>query len=350
MNYAFILAGGKGERLWPFSREKKPKQLLKLFSDKTMIEETIGRLEGFISLDKTFIVCNRSLRDIILDYIPFLTKKNFIVEPMARNSAPAIYLASHYLERIDPQGIMYILPADHYISPQDELINTLKKAGKIADETYGLVTLGILPTYPEIGYGYIINRPDSYKVDEFTEKPELETAEKYFHSKKAYWNSGMFIWKNHTFLKELKQHQKNDYLLLDQMKKYTLEEIQNGETEEIFKKITANSIDYSIMEKSKNVYCIPATFHWNDVGSWNSFEKIIKPDKMNNTCKGKVYSLKSNRNIVFSDQQLIALFGVDDLTVVSTEDVVFICPKKKNSMIKEFILSMRNEDDMKNYL
>jgi len=349
-NYAFILAGGRGERLWPLSRLAKPKQLIKIFSNKTLIEETIERLKNFIPEENIFIVCNSYFAELIHKNLPSTKYMNFIIEPEPRNSAPAIFLAAAFLEKIAPDGNMIILPSDHYISPTDKFQNTLKEAVSLANKNNSLVTIGIKPSYPETGYGYIIVK-DNFEIERFTEKPDINTANEYIKQGNAYWNSGIFIWNVRTIKNALKKIHPDEFQVYEEIKKLDIEKITTGDTGELFSKFVATSIDYSIMEKAENVNCIPAQFIWNDVGSWASLEKVVTPDKDNNVLIGdKIISIESNNNIIYDRDNLICTIGVNDLIIVSIDDITLVADKKQAQKVKDILKKIKENKDLEHYL
>ncbi len=345
MEYAVILAGGKGERLWPLSREKRPKQLINVYSGKTLIEETIDRLQPRIPLERILIVCNRSLAQLMVEATSFLTMDNFIVEPQGRNSAPAIYLAAAYLSMLDPNATMLIFPADHYIAPVDQFLATIDEAIQLALHDSALVTIGIVPTYPETGFGYIIRRENG-EVERFMEKPDFETASHYIEAGNAFWNSGMFIWKVDTLISAVRQWQPMEHEIFQKLIALTPLELKSGQTETVFSQFTATSIDYAIMEKAANVRCVSARFDWNDVGCWLSLEKILKSDQTGNVIHGQGVCLESEGNVVYAgDNRLIATVGLRDSVVVAVDNIVLVCPKDRSQEVKKILCELHRHPE-----
>jgi len=349
-NYAFILAGGKGERLWPLSRIGRPKQLVNLFSDSTLLEQAIKRLEGFIPQDNIFIICDFSLSKAIEKKIPFFNPNNFIIEPRGRNSAPAIFLAAAYLKKTDPDSTMMILTSDHFIRPHEIFQNNLKEAARIASQNQALVTMGIVPSYPETGFGYIITQENSLKVKKFTEKPDIKTAQKFLISKKAYWNSGMFIWNTTTFLKNVYEIQPQEFKIIEQIAQLDEKTIRTNISDKMFSQFTATSIDYSIMEHADNVYCVAAEFEWNDVGSWDAIEQLITEDNEGNTIIGESALINSKNNVIYSKDHLITTIGIENTIIVSDDNKTLVCKKNQSQLVKEILKNLKANDRLKKYL
>ena len=345
-----IMAGGKGERFWPKSRMNMPKQFLSLTDDgKSMIQHTVERLKGLVDIQNMYIVTNEIYKDLVLEHIPDIPKENIIIEPVAKNTAPCIGLAAIHIAKKNPDSKMIILPSDHLIKFNEIFIDTLKIALDVVEKGDNLATIGITPNYPETGYGYInFTKGESFKdsaniyeVLGFVEKPNLEKAKEYLTSGEYLWNSGIFVWKASTILKNFKEYLPEIYEGLQKIG----ESINTGKYEEVLKKefpnLPSESIDYGIMEKAKNIYVIPGNFGWDDVGSWLSLERINKTNQDGNVITGNVISIKTKNTIIQGSDKLIATIGLEDIVIVDTDDVTLICHKDNTQEVKEIINNLK---------
>ncbi|MEW6097130.1 MAG: mannose-1-phosphate guanylyltransferase [bacterium] len=340
MIYGVILAGGFGERFWPKSKPDTPKQLLSITGKKTLLEETIDRIATLIPQERILIVTNKNMGDKILSAVPTLTKDNILAEPMRRNTAPAIALASLYLKNKDKDPVMAVLPADHFIPDNDKFLKTLSIACEIAQKKENLVTFGIKPTRPETGYGYIeVGKKVAtkegisiYEVSAFREKPELNTA-KEFLSKGGYlWNSGMFIWHVEVILDAFSKLMPELYSEL--MK---IDSINEMKLEEFYQHVENISIDFGIMEKAKNILMIEGNFTWDDVGSWKALERMYPKDENKNVILGKHIGIDTQNCIIMAEEKLVATIGISDLIVVNTNEATFVCPKERAEEVKKIV-------------
>lgn len=347
---AVIMAGGKGERFWPKSRTNMPKQFLSLTADgKTMIQHTVERIQPLVELEDIFVVTNKNYKDLVIDQLQGIPEENILLEPMAKNTAPCIGLAAVHIQNKYKDAIMVVLPSDHLIKYNELFIDTLKDAIKVAEEEENIATIGIMPSYPEIGYGYIHFatkkqgfRGNVYEVINFVEKPDLETAKEYLVSGKYLWNSGMFVWKVSTILNSFKTFLPNTYdgLLKIGEAIGTLEE--RNVLENQFSYFESESIDYGIMEKATNIYTIPGSFGWDDVGSWKALERINKCDEKGNMIEGTVILVDTNNSIIQAQDKLIATVGVNNIIIIETPDAMLICNKDDCQSIKKVIEQLKN--------
>jgi mannose-1-phosphate guanylyltransferase len=346
---AVIMAGGKGERFWPKSRTHLPKQFLNISGHKSMLQQAIIRLEKLIPITQIFIVTNKLYAELIHAQIPSLPLENIIIEPIGRNTAPCVGLASIIIEEKFPDSTMIVLPSDHIIKNDDGFINILKTAVEVASKGNNLVTLGISPDYPETGYGYIesteevnlFNDLEVFKVSKFVEKPDLATAQKYLEAGNFYWNSGIFVWRTSVIRGYIRELMPQMHDILETMKA-GFKELNSSEvisTE--FPKMPDQSIDYGIMEKVKQIYVIPCIFGWDDVGSWTALERISDLDENGNVINGNILNLDTKRCIIESNGKLIATLGIEDLIIVDTEDVTLICSKDKAQEVRSLIKELR---------
>ena len=328
---ALIMAGGIGSRFWPQSTEEMPKQFLKLLGDKTMIRMTFDRINGLIPAENIFIITNDRYVEKIKNEIPELPDINIITEPCSKNTAPCILLSSLYIKNLRGEVNIACISSDSYIKKEDVFLEKIKQASDfVTDNKEAIVTIGITPTRPETAYGYIKynkNEPAPNKVEKFVEKPNLEIAEEYLNSGDYLWNAGMFIFNNLNMIKEIEENSNNEYEMLKDLplitdpyyKKFLLAN---------YEKCNKISIDYAVMEKSKNVYTIPCDLGWDDVGSWKSLERYIEKDNNNNIIKGDVRVIDSNNNVIYGNGKKIILLNVNDLFCIDSNDVIIIGDRK----------------------
>lgn len=344
---AVIMAGGRGERFWPKSRNSRPKQFLSLTADgETMIQKTVKRLLPVADMEDIFIVTNASYKELVREQLPEIPEENILLEPAARNTAPCIAFAAAVIGRKYDDAIMMILPSDHLISCEELYISTLKKAAKAAETGKTLVTIGITPTYPETGYGYINfgdEKGDVFAVERFVEKPDLPTAEKYLESGKYLWNSGMFIWKLSSIMANMQEFMPDIYEGAVKIGKAfgtpEYEEVLNRE----FTAFRSESVDFGIMEKASDICTIPGSFGWDDVGSWLAVERINDTDSSGNYTEGDVMTVDSERTTVCGGKRLIAAIGTRDMIIVDTDDVLLVCSKNNTQDVKKAIAKLREE-------
>ncbi|EMY9857793.1 mannose-1-phosphate guanylyltransferase [Clostridioides difficile] len=349
--YNVIMAGGGGTRFWPLSRQEVPKQLINLSGEDALINETINRIDSLAKKDDLFIVTNEkqleALKDIVKDKC---LDSNILPEPCARNTAAAIGFAAFNIMKKYGDGVMCVYPADHYIKDEKEFKSILEKAIYIAENNDKLVTIGITPTFPSTGYGYInFNRENTiedvaYEVVEFVEKPNYEIAKEYVNSKKYVWNSGMFVWKVSKILEDFKRYLPKVYEKLEDISKYLGTKEEMEKIKEIYPTIQSISIDYGIMERSNDVIVVPGDFGWNDVGSWDSLGAIYPTDDEGNIKRGENITIDTKNSIIYSDDKLISTIGISDLIVVSTNDAVMVCIKDKAQDVKKIVEQLKEED------
>jgi mannose-1-phosphate guanylyltransferase len=353
-HYVAIMAGGIGSRFWPMSRANFPKQFLDiLHTGKTLIQETCVRYKKLVPIENIFIVTSQEYVDIVKKQLPQLPAENIVAEPSKKNTAPCIaYIAFKLLQK-DPNALMIAAPADNLILDADEFVNTAKKALDFTDHINALVTIGIKPVYPNTGYGYIQHdmaeaAPGIFKVKTFTEKPNLELAKTFLASGDFLWNAGIFTWKVKNLLAAFEKYLPEMYELFaaERDKFNTAEEL--AAIEQIYPQCTNISIDFGIMEKADNVYVIPASFSWSDLGTWNSAWENMEKDYFNNAVAGNhVMAVDANNCMIHvPDNKLVLLQGLNDYIVVDTKDVLLICKKEKEQEIKEYVAEIkRNKGD-----
>lgn len=343
--YAVIMAGGIGTRFWPYSRQSNPKQFLNVFGEDTMIQATIGRLQGLIPVERCYVVTHTRYVEKTFEQLPGLPLQNILAEPISRNTAPCIAYAAIELLKHDPDATMVVLPADHQIRNPRRFQEVLKVAVEKAQEPDALVTIGVEPTHPETGYGYIQYDMQSLeedldgllacKVKAFAEKPDLATAERFLDSGDFLWNSGMFIWRADTILHQFQQFLPEVLEAFEPVSKATepnLEQIEHA-----FRRSPKISIDYGIMERAQNVYVVPGAFGWNDVGDWRAVYDLSEKDSQGNTFRGQVLAEDASRNLVFAGDKMVVLIGIHDAMVVNTDDAILICAKDATQKVKNAV-------------
>ena len=338
---ALIMAGGRGERFWPKSRKNLPKQFLSLTDDgKTMIQLTVERILPLVKLEDIFIATNKTYRELVLEQIPGLPEENILCEPIGRNTAPCIGLGAIHIAQKYDDAIMFVLPSDHLIKFTNMFLKTLETGADVAENNTNLVTIGITPDYPETGYGYIKFDPrrtegQAYAVERFVEKPSLEVAKEYLSTEEYLWKSGMFIWKVSSILKNMQKFMPDTYESLIKIKEAIGTPQQDSILEKEFYNMQSQSIDYGIMEKADNIYILPGTFGWDDVGSWLAVERIKKTNEFGNAVAGNIITVNTHNCIIQGDKKLIAIVGMEDTIVVDTKDATLICAKDSAGDIKK---------------
>lgn len=350
--YNVVMAGGGGTRFWPLSRQAHPKQLLNLSGDDALINETIKRINHLSNKENLFIVTNEKQVELLKDTVGDMCyHTNVLPEPSARNTAAAIGYAAFSIMKKHGDGIMCVYPADHYIKNEIEFTNILNGAIEIAKESDKLVTIGITPTFPSTGYGYINYdrkipyKNNAYEVIEFVEKPNYEKAKFYVESGKYVWNSGMFVWKVSKILEDFKRYLPKVYDKLENLSKYIGTDKEDEMIQQIYPTIPSISIDYAIMERSNDVVVVPGDFGWNDVGSWDVLGAIYPTDKEGNIRRGESIAIETKDCIVYSEDKLISTVGVKDLIVVSTRDAVMVCRKDKAQDVKKIVDKLKEKDN-----
>ncbi len=344
---ALIMAGGHGERFWPRSRRDLPKQFLSLTDDgKTLIQLTVERISPLVNTEDIYISTNRDYEELVKEQLPDIPEENILFEPVGRNTAPCIGMGAAFISKRLSDALMMVLPSDHLIKYEKMYLDTLKDACEIAEKGPNLLTIGITPDFPETGYGYIKFNPDEtmlrgYKVLQFTEKPKLEAAKEYIASNQYLWNSGMFVWKTSTILERFERLMPDVYEQLLIIRDSIGTSQQEDIIEKVFPEFPSISIDYGIMEKSDNIYTLPGSFGWDDVGSWLAMERIRKTNEYGNIIDGDVITINTGSSIIIGKKKLIALVGVKDLVVVDTDDATLICAKDSTNDIKKVIENLK---------
>jgi len=353
--FGVILAGGSGSRLWPLSREMYPKQLLKLTGENSLFQSTFLRLKDLIPAKNIITVTNNlHLNEIKIQLAELDKNQEYISigEPVGRNTAPAIGLAALFVQNnlsdknSDP--IIFVTPSDHLIQNDEAFLNSVREGIELAENGF-IVTFGIKPTKPETGYGYIkgirlprqpgLPRNDSFKVEEFKEKPDFETAKKYLEVGNYFWNSGIFMFKASTMLKEMQLHSPDVLAGLNK-----LDLTKDFIKKEAYQSIPSISIDYAVMEKSDKIALIPVDCGWNDLGSWEAIYDVMEKDANKNFTKGNVIALDTENSYIYSSSRLVSTIGVKDLVIIETEDAILICDKSRTQDVKTVFDKLKKEN------
>ncbi len=335
--YAVIMAGGSGTRLWPMSRRIRPKQSLKLIGERTLFQQAVDRLNPLFSPARIIVVTKSDLVPLLRDQSPELPAVNFIVEPEGRGTAPALGLAAVHLKRRDPEAIMAVLTADHFIADVSSFRKVLAGAQTAAKADY-LVTFGIIPTFASSGYGYI-ERGESlllesdqpvFRVQRFVEKPDAEDAVRMVSSGEFFWNSGMFTWRVKCLLDELQRQMPDFYTQLMEVEASLRNPQEYAVTiARVWPQVAEQTIDYGVMEGARNVAVIPTQIGWTDVGSWSSLFELMPCDSSGNILVGPHETIDTRDSLVMGNERLIATIGVENLVIVDTEDALLVCSKDR---------------------
>ncbi len=355
--YAVVMAGGKGTRFWPRSREKRPKQLLNIVGRRSMLQQTVARIGSLLPAENVLVVAGANHGKEVRTQLSGLPDENVVLEPVGRNTAACIGLAALLVHHRDPAAIMVVLPADHLIIDEDLFLGTLRSAVAVARRKQVLVTLGIRPLAPETGYGYIetgesegaVQGHSFYRVRSFHEKPDPEKAKQYLEKGNFFWNSGMFVWQAAVVLEAMRKHLPGLHADLQKLEPFLGTGEFDAGIKRIYPDLESISIDYGVMEKADNVLMVPADFGWNDLGTWASMKQIWPRDDQDNVHQGQVLALGSQHNVVYSPDRLCVLLGVDDLIVVDTEDALLVCPVSRAQDVGK-ILDLMRQRGMEEYL
>jgi len=343
------MAGGIGSRFWPMSRTNFPKQFLDILgTGKTLIQQTWERYRQLVPLENIYIITANEYVEIVKEQLPEINEANILAEPFRKNTAPCIAYIAFKLMGKDPEAVMIAAPADNLVIETDQFVTTAQKAFDFVDHINALVTIGVKPSYPNTGYGYIQHdsmeaAPDVYKVKTFTEKPNLELAKAFIASGDFLWNAGIFTWKVKNIITAFEKHlpEMHEVFAAEKDKFNTDEETKA--IEEIYPQCTNISVDFGVMEKADNVYVIPASFTWSDLGTWNSAWENKDKDYFGNAVVGKKVMAVDAKNCMVHvpENKLVLLQGLEDFIIVDTKDVLLICKKEKEQEIKEYVAEVK---------
>ncbi|MES1214120.1 MAG: mannose-1-phosphate guanylyltransferase [Bacteroidota bacterium] len=348
-HYVAIMAGGIGSRFWPMSRTAYPKQFLDiLHTGKTLIQQTVDRYSKLVPIENIYIVTSHEYLAIVKKQLPQLAEENILSEPSRKNTAPCIAYVSFKLLQKDPEANLVVAPSDHLILETDEFVKTSLKALDFVSQINALVTLGIKPTHPNTGYGYIQHdslqaAEDVFKVKTFTEKPNKDLAKTFLASGDFLWNAGIFFWKAKNIVSAFEKHLPEIYEVFSAEKDKFNTPAEQKAIEQIYPQCTNISIDFAVLEKADNVYVIPASFGWSDLGTWNSAWDSMDKDYLGNAVAGKkVLVMDAVKCMVHvPDNKLVVLQGLEDFIVVDTKDILLICKKEKEQDIKEYVAEVK---------
>ncbi len=343
MIHAVVMAGGKGTRFWPLSRENRPKQVLPVVGEKTMIQETVERLSKIAPPERTYVVTGASHAEEIRAQLPGIPARNVIVEPAGRNTAPCIALAAAIIKKLDPDGVMAVFPSDHVIARPDALYKAVDAVmAGIDKDGSALGVIGIKPNYPETGYGYIKTAAQTgggaMKAEEFLEKPGLDTADRYVQSGNYYWNAGMFFWRADVILDEIGKSQPETARAVVELATAFGTGRFDGLMAETYPRLNSISIDYAVMERAGaegRVIAAVADPGWSDVGSWRSLYDLVPSDSEGNRARGRLVAVDSTGAFVHNGKRLVAVVGLDDVIVVETDDAILVCHKDRAQDVRQ---------------
>ncbi len=356
--FSVIMAGGVGSRFWPLSRERKPKQFLDILgTGRTLIQQTYDRLSKISDPQHILIVTNKEYADLVKEQLPAIPEKNILTEPDRRNTAPCIAYAAYKIKKQHPQATMIVSPADHLVIDVEDFINTLRAGVDFIEQkkSNALVTLGITPTRPETGYGYIqfdtsdktsVNGKLIYKVKTFTEKPDKETAEIFLNSGEFLWNSGIFIWKTETILNAMDKYLPEMAAEFKKIEQLIDTEQEHKAVEETYSNISSISIDYGIMEKEKDdVYVIPSSFGWSDLGTWGSlYDNYEKDDDKNVKIGNNAITFNTTNSFIHvPDDKLVVVLGMDNVIVAESDYMLLIANKDDEQHIRQIVNKIKIE-------
>ncbi len=347
--YAILMAGGVGSRFWPVSTRSFPKQFHDMLgTGETLIQNTFNRLNKLIPAENILILTNQKYSELVLEQLPQVKANQVISEPEMRNTAPCILYAALKIKKENADALMIVAPTDHWIENEKAFTENVKTCFNACNEQDGLFTLGIKPTFPSTGYGYIkFNESNSNlkKVDKFTEKPNLETANSFLDTGNYLWNAGIFIWSAKSIVKAFEKFQPEMYKLFNKGLNVYNTDFEDDFIEENYKNAENISIDYAILEHSKNIYVLPALFDWNDLGAWGAlYGELEKDENENAVVNAKTVLLETSGNMIrTTDNKIVVVDGLKDFIVVETNDVLMICPKEKEQNVKQYLTEVKKK-------
>lgn len=348
-HYVLIMAGGIGSRFWPVSKKSLPKQFIDILgTGESLITQTYRRFERFVPRENIFIVTNHEYADLVKQHVPGIDDSRVLLEPQARNTAPCIAYASFVISQLDPDAVCVVAPSDHLITNDAEFTRIIEESFSFASRYNCLITLGIRPTRPDTGYGYIqYNTIPSgegfHEVKTFTEKPTLEIAQTFVESGEFLWNAGIFAWNVKSILSRIENYIPEIYNLFSEVDFSRANHF--AELEQVYGQCPSISIDYGVMEKDEDVYVYPATFGWNDLGTWKSLWDVSRHDEHNTSAIGKgIHTYDTTNSLIFSNTgRVVISHGVDNLVIIDSNDVVLVMNKDREQELRNIVNDMRDK-------
>jgi mannose-1-phosphate guanylyltransferase len=346
--YAVILAGGVGARFWPRSRQHCPKQYLGVFSEQSLIQETVERIASLVPEDRVLVVTREDQVSVLQEQLPNLEPWQILKEPVGRSTAPCLALAAHTLLHRDPEATMLVLPSDHLIQDTPLFLETVERAVATCEEKDALITFGIQPNRPETGYGYILYSSEAvsdgvHKVKQFVEKPDLATARRYVQSERYLWNSGMFVWQASTLVDEIRTYLPALMESIEALPADPADPDFDTQLKATYLPMEPLSIDHGLMEKSKQVYVIKSYFGWSDVGSWESVYHMSDRDPFGNVLRGEVHAIDTHNSYIYSPHRFAATIGVENLIVVDTPDALLISSMQRSQEVRDIVKHLETQ-------
>jgi len=355
--YCVVMAGGSGTRFWPKSRENRSKQFLHMFGKGSLIQSTMKRFEKIVGVDHIYIVAKSKQESFIHQQIKKVPADNIIFEPVGKNTAACIGLAAVYISQKEPEAVMIVSPADHLVKKENQFRKVIQAAAQLAKENDALVTIGVKPTRPSTGYGYIqingekrtIHQVDTFRIKTFAEKPNFETAQRFLESGDFYWNSGIFVFKSSVILKAIEEFLPDLFDTLTEIKQSMGQDDFSDVLDRAYHQIRSISIDYGVMEQAKNVFMVKGEFEWNDLGSWDQVYKLSPQDDKGNTALGNIILVDTKNSYISADSGVVAILGMEDVVVVRDGDAVLVCKRNRSEDVRNIVDRLKREK-LKAYL
>ena len=349
--YCVVMAGGSGTRFWPKSRHTRAKQFLSIFGRQSLIQSTLARFRKIVDDDKIYIVAKACQAKLLKEQVPWIPGKHLLFEPLGKNTAPCIGLAAVHISQKDPDAVIVVSPADHLVKKEDRFCKVIQAAEQLANEHDAIVTIGIPPTRPSTGYGYVqidgehrtLHQADTYRIKTFAEKPNIETAKRFVESGDFFWNSGIFIFKCSVILKAIEEYLPDLYEGLMEIREALAGDSPEPVIARIYHELKNISIDFGVMEKAKNVFMVSGNFVWNDLGSWDQVYKLSSQDKNGNSVTGHAILLETKNSYISSDEGVIAVLGLEDIVVVREGDAVLVSKRSRSEEVRHVVERLRQE-------
>ncbi len=347
--FVVVLAGGSGERFWPLSTPNHPKQFPPLLNGQSFFQRTVQRAANLVGHERVLVATRRELLPIVQQQLPGFPREHCLLEPVGRDTAAAIGLAAVAVETRLPGARMLVTPSDHFIEPCHAFEETVRQGLQLLDRVDGLVTLGIPPTGPETGYGYILAgaalaaHPAARRCERFTEKPDRTTAERFVADGRYFWNSGIFLWRAATFLKAVAQYLPEHWRALEEIRPALGTPGEAEVLDRVFPRMPRVSVDIGVLERAEDVHMIPATFSWDDVGAWSAIGRILPPDESGNAVVGRHTGRDSHGCIIYATTRPVGTIGLRDIVVVETPEGILVCPKARAQEVKDLVRAMREK-------